>query len=58
MTVTPEYTIVVSKVINDDNSKQAKLLQGLQGKKIILPEKFLPDRDFLAWHYHNIFIGE
>jgi predicted restriction endonuclease len=58
MTVTPEYTIVVSKVINDDDSKQAKLLQDLHGKKITLPEKFLPDRSSLAWHYHNVFIGE
>lgn len=58
MTVTPEYTIVVSKTINDDNSKQAKLLHSLHGKKITLPEKFLPDRDFLNWHYHNVFIGE
>jgi predicted restriction endonuclease len=58
MTVTPEYTIVVSKVINNDNSKQAKLLQGAHGKKITLPEKFFPDRDFLAWHCHNVFIGE
>jgi hypothetical protein len=56
LTVTPEYTIIVSKVINDDNSKQAKLLQSLHEKKIALPEKFLPDRDFLAWHYHNVFI--
>jgi predicted restriction endonuclease len=58
MTVTPEYTIVVSKVINNDNSKQAKLLQNLHGKKITLPEKFLPDRDFLSWHNHNVFIEE
>ncbi|GHV83774.1 restriction endonuclease [Spirochaetia bacterium] len=58
MSVTPEYTIVVSKAINDDKSKQANLIQGLHGKKITLPEKFLPDRDFLTWHYHNVFIGE
>jgi putative restriction endonuclease len=58
MSVTPEYTIVVSKVISDDNSKQAKLLQDIHGKKITLPEKFLPDRDFLTWHYHNIFSRE
>jgi predicted restriction endonuclease len=58
MTVTPEYTIVISKIINDDNSKQAKLLQDMHGKKITLPEKFLPDRDFLAWHYQNVFIRE
>jgi predicted restriction endonuclease len=56
LTVTPEYTIIVSKIINEDNSKQAKLLQSLHGKKITLPEKFLPDRDFLAWHYRNVFI--
>jgi predicted restriction endonuclease len=58
MTVKPDYTIVVSKVINDDNCRQSKLLQELNGKKITLPEKFLPDRDFLSWHNHNIFIGE
>jgi predicted restriction endonuclease len=55
LTITPEYTIIVSKIINADNSKQAKLLQNLHGKKILLPEKFLPDRDFLAWHYKNVF---
>ncbi|MDR1582351.1 MAG: HNH endonuclease [Prevotellaceae bacterium] len=58
MAVRPEYTIVVSKIINNDNSKQAQLLQGAHGKKITLPEKFLPDRDLLAWHYHNVFIRE
>jgi len=56
LTVTSEYTIIVSKVVNDDNSKLAKLLQCLHGKKISLPEKFLPDRAFLAWHCQNIFI--
>jgi hypothetical protein len=56
LAVTPEYTIIVSKVIKNDNSEQAKLLQYLHGNKITLPEKFLPDRDFLAWHYQNVFI--
>jgi hypothetical protein len=56
MSVTPEYTIVVSKAMHDDKSKQAQLLQNSHGKKITLPEKFLPNRDFLAWHYHNVFI--
>lgn len=58
MTVTPDYKIIVSKIINEDNCKQAKLLQELQGTKITLPEKFLPNPDFLAWHNKNIFIGE
>jgi predicted restriction endonuclease len=58
LTVTPEYITIVSKVIHKDNSKQARLMQCLHGKKITLPEKFLPDRDFLDWHYHNVFIGE
>jgi hypothetical protein len=58
MTVTTEYVIIVSKIINDDISKQAKLLQNLHGKKITLPEKFLPDRDFLMWHNKNVFVGE
>jgi predicted restriction endonuclease len=58
ITVTSEYKIIVSKIINDDNSKQARLLQSLHGKKITLPEKFLPDRNFLAWHYNNVFIGK
>jgi predicted restriction endonuclease len=57
ITVMPDYTIRVSKKIKENagNSQQVKLLIEIDKQMINLPEKFLPNKDFLDWHNKNIF---
>lgn len=59
ITITSSYEIVVSKkvpdVISDDLN--VKWLSESAGKKIILPEKFLPDKKFIEYHNDVIFKG-
>jgi predicted restriction endonuclease len=55
ITVTPDHLILVSSRLKSDNCEQIKLLTDLNGKKIKLPEKFVPNRDFLQWHNEHIF---
>lgn len=58
LTVLPDYTIAISKILKGKHSNLfAKLsLLDFASKKINLPEKFYPDKKFLAWHNDNIFI--
>jgi predicted restriction endonuclease len=58
ITVTPDYVIHVSKKLKDNanNSQQMKLMIETDTKMINLPEKFLPNKDFLDWHNKNIFM--
>jgi len=57
ITVMPDYTIRISKKLkeNTSNSQQMKLLVAIDKQMIKLPEKFLPNKDFLSWHNKNIF---
>jgi hypothetical protein len=57
ITIRPDYTIYVSRILKEkyNNSKQMKLLIDSDKKMITLPEKFLPNKDFLDWHNKNIF---
>ena len=57
ITVTPDYKIKVSKYFDgfeNDNSVFDLFLK-YDNKSIILPDRFLPSKDFLDWHYNNIF---
>lgn len=57
ITVTPDYKIKVSKYFDgfeNDNSVSDLFLK-YDNKSIILPDRFLPSKDFLDWHYNNIF---
>jgi predicted restriction endonuclease len=58
ITVTPDYIIRVSKKLgkNTNNSQQIQLLIDSDNRQIILPQKFLPNKDFLDWHNKNIFM--
>jgi len=58
ITVTPDFKIIVSKNLQEnETSKIGKdYLLALNNKEILLPHKFLPDREFLAYHNENIFI--
>jgi len=57
LTITPDYKIKVSKYfeeIKDDNSIPDFFLK-YNDQSIILPDRFLPSKDFLDWHYNNLF---
>jgi len=57
ITVTPDYKIKVSKYfdeVKNDNSISDFFLK-YNDKSIILPDRFLPSKDFLDWHYNNLF---
>lgn len=57
LTVTPDYLIKFSpmlKDINDDKSIDELFLK-YDNRKIVLPNKFLPSKDFLDYHYNVIF---
>ena len=54
--VDEKYRIRVSKALKDNpNSKVKAWIADFSGKKIIMPEKFLPSEKFLNWHMDNVF---
>lgn len=58
ITITPEYKIVVSEsIINTNRTEENDCFIKYNNCQIKLPEKFWPERDFLEYHYKNIFIG-
>lgn len=59
ITVTPELRIKVSKELKTSASEKfvASSLLSLEGERLTLPEKFLPEPRFLEYHAKNIFQG-
>lgn len=56
LTVTPDFLIRVSPRLFADQSDLAKdYLWQLHGKPITLPQKFMPNPEFLAYHAEHIF---
>lgn len=57
ITVTPEYKIIISDKIKDiyNGNTVNKFFNCYNGKSIILPEKFPPNKDFLLYHNDMIF---
>lgn len=55
--VDTEYHVRVSPLLRDqgENALVRTWLLDLEGAKIRLPERFLPDREFLAWHLGTLF---
>ena len=53
MSITPDYEIVLSDEMMGSTKNNATLnfLKELQGQQIMLPERFAPERDFLAQHF-------
>lgn len=49
ITIDEKYKIIVSKKVNH------KLIKQYNQKSIILPNRFLPDQQFLSFHRNNIF---
>lgn len=58
ITVTPDYKILVSKYFdNYSNEKPVKdFFLKYDKQEIIRPERFLPKKEFLDYHFENIFI--
>lgn len=59
ITVTPDYLIKVSPQLKaEENCQFAKdYLIGLEGRKIAMPKKFSPQREFLDYHHRELFLG-
>ena len=57
ITVTPDYKIKVSKFFEDFKKDEAvpEFFLKYENQSIILPDRFLPSKEFLDWHYNNIF---
>ena len=57
ITVTTDYRVIVSKQIKDFYNMEVvqEFFGKYDGKKIELPEKFLPARQFIEFHNTNIF---
>ncbi|MCZ2224116.1 MAG: HNH endonuclease [Chitinophagales bacterium] len=57
ITIDFDYKIKVSKYLNDfkkENNIQ-KFFLDFENKKIEMPKRFLPNKDFLEYHHNNIF---
>ncbi|RPH32971.1 MAG: HNH endonuclease [Bacteroidales bacterium] len=59
ITVTTDYKIKISSSLTDIKKDLAvtDLFLKYANKSIVLPDKFLPSKDFLDYHYQNIFKG-
>ena len=58
LTITAEYKIKLSKCFDDFKKDIAvkELFLKYNNQSIMLPDKFLPSKEFLDYHYHKIFI--
>lgn len=57
ITITPDFKIRISEYFQDYSKENAVLdfFLKYENQPIILPDRFLPSRDFLNYHYQNIF---
>ncbi len=57
ITITPDFKILVSKFFEEYSNEKAvnEFFIKYHNQKINLPDKFLPSKDFLDYHYQNIF---
>ena|SRR5690554_2684167 len=58
ITVTPEYKVLVSMYFDDysDENVINDFFNKYQNRPIILPDRFLPSKEFLDYHFNKIFI--
>jgi len=58
ITITPDFKIKVSEYFNDYSQDKAikDFFIKYQNQNIIKPERFLPKKEFLDYHFQNIFI--
>lgn len=57
LTITPDFRIHVSKRLKSQRSNPMlnSSIVEMQGRSIVLPEKFLPSEEFLVWHNKHRF---
>lgn len=57
ITITPDFRILVSDVINNFQTDIAveEFFKKYNNQKITLPNRFLPSKEFLDYHYHHIY---
>lgn len=55
LAITPDMSIIVSDELFQGTTEKSFFyyLKEINGRKILLPDKFLPDRDLLALHYNK-----
>jgi putative restriction endonuclease len=59
ITIDKRYKVIISQQIKEVtmDSETREWFMGYEGKQIILPEKFLPGKDFIEYHNDVIFQG-
>jgi putative restriction endonuclease len=57
ITISPDYTVIISNDFIEFEKENAvrDFFYKYKNQKITLPDKFLPTREFLDYHYQNIF---
>lgn len=57
ITITPDYRVLLSKYLNDYSGEKSvnDFFFKYRGQPIILPDRFLPSKDFLDYHLKHIF---
>lgn len=57
ITITPDFKVLISKYFNDYSNENAvkELFSKYNNQSIILPDRFLPSKEFLDFHYQTIF---
>jgi len=57
ITLNDDFTIVISEQIQKRNDAFMKeIFLSLNGRKIELPERFMPEKSFLTWHRNTLFL--
>lgn len=58
LTITPEYKVLLSPYFDEYKAEKSvvDLFYHYNKNKILLPDKFLPSKEFLDYHYNEIFI--
>lgn len=57
ISIDENYHLMVSKKIRSLEWDKAKMLMDYENKKITLPNRFIPDQEFLAFHRKEVFIN-
>jgi len=57
LTVTSDYKVKLSKSIGDFQKEEIikRFFIDFEGKEISMPERYYPNKDFLNYHFKNIF---
>ena len=57
--ITPDYSIIISDemIVKTEEEPFKVYLIGLQNKKLMLPDRFYPKKEFLDYHYQKYLNG-